>query len=106
MKNIGNLMKQVQDMQSRMEEATERLSSVEIPGSAGGGMVTVVVNGLGDARKVAIDPALLGDPDASVIEDLVLAAFNDATAKSRNHRNEEMSKVTGGLQVPGLTLPF
>lgn len=106
MNMLGNLVKQAGEMQARMQEAKERLADAEISGSSGGGMVTVVLNGLGEARKVAIDPSLIADGDAAVVEDLVLAAFNDAKSRSAARMKEEMSKVTGGIELPGMPLPF
>ncbi|MGH6905334.1 MAG: YbaB/EbfC family nucleoid-associated protein, partial [Geminicoccaceae bacterium] len=83
------------------------LSDVELDGSAGGGMVTVTLNGKGDMRRVKIDPALADPNEVEILEDLVVAAFNDAKAKVEAHVQEEMGKLTGGLNLPaGLKLPF
>ena len=107
MKNFGNLMKQAQEMQAKMEEMHARLEDVEISGAAGAGMVTVTLSGKGDMRKVKIDPSLFSAEDAEVVEDLIVAAFNDAKAKVESYMQEEMSKVTGGLNLPpGMKLPF
>jgi DNA-binding YbaB/EbfC family protein len=76
-------------------------------GSAGGGMVSVTVNGKGEARQVKIDPSLVDPEETEVLEDLIVAAFNDAKAKVEAHVAEEMSKLTGGLNLPGgMKLPF
>ncbi len=107
MKNLGQLMKQAQEMQSRMAELQEKLAALEIEGSSGGGMVRVTLNGKGDVRRVKIEPSLLKPEEAEVIEDLVVAAAADARAKVERVSSEEMAKVTGGLQLPpGMKLPF
>ena len=107
MKNLGAMMKQAQQMQSRMAEMQEELARLEITGSSGGGMVEVTLSGKSEARRVKIDPSLFEDADAEVLEDLVLAAFNDARAKVEKAAAEKMSELTGGLQLPpGMQLPF
>jgi len=107
MKNLGQLMKQAQQMQAKMAEMQERLAAAEVTGNAGGGMVTVVMNGKNEVRAVKIDPKLAGPDDVEVLEDLLLAAFNDARAKAEANMQEEMSKLTGGLNLPpGMSLPF
>jgi nucleoid-associated protein EbfC len=107
MKNLGQLMKQAQEMQSRMQAMQEKLAAVEIEGAAGGGMVKVTVNGKGEMRKLRIDPALVDAKEIEVLEDLIVAAFNDAKAKVEAHLAAEMQKLTGGLNLPpGLKLPF
>ncbi len=107
MTNIGHLMKQAQEMQSKMAEMQAKLEAVEISGTAGGGMVTATLNGKGELRGIKIDPALAVPADIEVLEDLVVAAFNDAKARVDAHASEEMQKLTGGLQLPpGMQLPF
>ncbi len=107
MKNLGNLMKQAQEMQTKMQEMQDRLTEMEVTGAAGAGMVNVTLTGKGDVRKVNIDPSLFDSEDAEVVEDLIVAAFNDARAKAEAHMQEEMAKVTGGLNLPpGMKLPF
>jgi nucleoid-associated protein EbfC len=107
MKNLGQLMKQAQEMQTKMAEMQERLAGVEMTGASGAGMVSVTLNGRGEMRKVRIDPSLLNGEDAGVVEDLIMAAFNDAKGRVEAHMAEEMSKVTGGLNLPpGMKLPF
>ena len=81
MKNLGQLMKQAQEMQTKMAEMQQRLMDVEISGSAAAGMVTAVLNGKGEMRKVKIDPSLIIPDEAEVLEDLIVAAQNDARAK-------------------------
>jgi len=107
MKNLGNMMKQAQQMQAKMAEMQEALDKVEITGASGGGMVEVTLTGKGEMRKVKIDPALVDKDEIEVLEDLIAAAHNDAKGKVEAHVAEEMSKVTGGLQLPpGMKLPF
>lgn len=107
MKNLGNLMKQAQQMQARMAELQARLAEIDVAGAAGGGMVQVTVNGKGEMRRVKIDPALLKPEEVEVLEDLIVAASNDAKAKVEAMMAEEMQKLTGGLNLPpGMKLPF
>ncbi len=107
MKNLGQLMKQAQEMQSKMAEMQQRLVDVEISGSAAAGMVTVVLNGKGEMRKVKIDPSLIVPEEAEVLEDLIVAAQNDARAKVDAHMQEETSKMMGGVELPpGFKMPF
>ncbi len=107
MKNLGQMMKQAQQVQERMQAMQAELERAEMTGSAGGGMVRLVVSGKGELRKVSIDKALLVPDDVEVLEDLLVAAFNDARAKVDAYAAEQMSKVTGGLQLPpGFKLPF
>jgi len=107
MKNLGNLMKQAQEMQAKMQEMQDRLAEMEIDGTAGAGLVTVTLNGKGDMRGLKVDPSIFSTDDAEVVEDLIVAAHNDARAKSEQRMQNEMSKVTGGLNLPpGMKLPF
>ncbi len=107
MKNLGNIMKQVQDMQTRMSEMQEKLADLEMTGAAGAGMVQATLNGRSELKRMKIDPSLLKPEDAEVLEDLIVAAVNDARGKVERHAQEEMSKVTGGLPLPpGFKLPF
>lgn len=107
MKNLAGLMKQAQQMQSKMEEMQSKLESMEITGEAGAGLVRVTVNGKSDMKKIKIDPKLIDPTEAEMLEDLIVAAFRDAKAKIDAASAEEMQKVTGGLQLPpGMKLPF
>ena len=107
MKNLGQMLKQAQAMQARMAELQAQLEQVEMSGAAGGGMVSVTVNGKGEARQVKIDASLADADEIEVLEDLIVAAFNDAKAKVEAHVSQEMSKLTGGLNLPGgMKLPF
>lgn len=107
MKNINQMMKQAQQLQEKMAEMQERVNQVEMTGASGGGMVKVIVNGKGEMKGITIDPALIDPKEVEVLEDLIMAAFNDAKAKVEAHVAEEMSKITGGLGLPaGMKLPF
>jgi hypothetical protein len=107
MKNIGQIMKQAQQMQTKMAELQEQLAGLEVSGSAGGGMVQVTMSGKGELRGVKIDPSLANPDDVEVLEDLIMAAANDAKSKVEARVQEEMQKLTGGLQLPpGMQLPF
>jgi len=107
MKNLGQLMKQAQAMQSKMAEMQAQLEAVEMIGVAGGGMVELTLNGKGDVKRVKLDKAVVDPADVEVLEDLIVAAFNDARAKVNAHAEAEMHKLTGGLNLPGgMKLPF
>jgi nucleoid-associated protein EbfC len=107
MKNLGQMLKQAQEMQSRMAELQARLAEVEMTGAAGGGLVQVTMNGKGEMKKVKIDKSLIVPDEAEVLEDLILAASNDAKQRVEAHVATEMQKLTGGLQLPpGMKLPF
>jgi hypothetical protein len=107
MKNIGQMLKQAQELQNKMAEMQERLAESEITGASGGGMVSVTLNGKGEMRAVKIDPSLAKPDEVEILEDLLVAAHNDAKAKLETYVQDEMAKVTGGLQLPpGMKLPF
>ncbi len=106
MKNLGNMMKQAQQMQEKMQEMQQRLQEHEETGSAGGGMVTVTMNGKYEVRSTKIDPSLVDPNDVSVLEDLITAALNDAKEKITEYMQEQMKEVTGGMDLPpGMNLP-
>ena len=107
MKNLGQMMKQAQEMQAKMAALQEELASREIDGASAGGLVRVTMNGKGEMRAVRIDPSLINPEEREVLEDLILAAANDAKAKVEASVAEEMQKLTGGLSLPpGFKLPF
>jgi DNA-binding YbaB/EbfC family protein len=107
MKNLGQMMKQAQEMQARMADMQAKLAEIEMSGSAGGGMVQVTLNGKGEMRRVKIDKSLMVADESEVLEDLIVAATNDAKNHVDQHMQQEMSKLTGGLNLPaGLKLPF
>ncbi|HFE39571.1 MAG TPA: YbaB/EbfC family nucleoid-associated protein [Gammaproteobacteria bacterium] len=103
---LGNLMKQAQQMQDNMQKAQEEIANMEVTGSAGGGMVSVVMTGRHDLKRVNIDQTLM-DEDKEMIEDLLAAAVNDAVRTLEESTKEKMADVTGGMQLPpGMKLPF
>lgn len=105
MKNLGQLMKQAQEMQSKMSTVQDQLAEAEVSGEAAAGMVSVILNGKGEMRRISIDPSLLTDRE--VLEDLVVAAHADAKTKSEAMAQEKMKDLTGGLALPpGFKLPF
>ncbi len=107
MNNLTQLMKQAQQMQERMAEVQAHLEAAEILGRAGGGMVEVTLSGKGAMRGLKIEPSLIDPEEAEVLEDLIVAAHNDARGKMEARVAEEMSKITGGLNLPpGFKLPF
>jgi nucleoid-associated protein EbfC len=107
MKNIGQIMKQAQAMQERMAQLQVELAAREVNGAAGGGLVTVVLSGKGDMRRVKIDPSLLAASEKEVLEDLIVAACNDAKAKAEAEQSQAMAEITSGLPLPpGFKLPF
>ncbi len=107
MNNLGNMMKQAQEMQAKMGELQEQMSRTEMTGSSGGGLVQVTMNGKGELRAVKIDPSLVDPDGVEVLEDLILAAANDAKAKVETYVAGEMQKLTGGLSLPpGFQLPI
>ena len=106
--DIAKLMDQAQAMQAKMEKAQERMAAIEAEGSAGAGMVKAVASADGALKSLAVDPSLLdGSHEREVLEDLIVAAVNDASAKARKAGQAELAKVTEGLSLPpGMKLPF
>lgn len=105
--NINQLMKQAQQMQKKMAEMENNLGHITVEGAAGGGLVKIQVNGKNILKSIKIDPSLLSAEEGEVLEDLIIAAYNDAKAKLDIQVSEEMSKVTGGLNLPaGMKFPF
>ena len=102
---LGNFMKQAQAMQDNLKKAQEELAAIEVTGSAGGGLVEVVMTCRHDIRRVSIDDSLIGD-DKEVLEDLVAAAVNDAVLTVEKTSQEKMSGLTAGFNLPGLNLPL
>ena len=104
---LGNIMKQAQAMQENMQKAQAELASIEVTGESGGGMVKLVMTCRHDVKKVEIDPELMTDPeDREVLEDLIAAAMNDAVRKVEKTTEEKMAGLTGGLNIPGMKMPF
>ncbi len=107
MKNLANMFKEAQKLQERMNEMQARLAELEVEGSAGGGAVRVTMDGKGQIRGIKIDKALVDPEEVEILEDLILAAANDAKSKIEARVQEEMAKLTGGLPLPpGMKLPF
>ncbi|MEM8755607.1 MAG: YbaB/EbfC family nucleoid-associated protein [Pseudomonadota bacterium] len=105
--DMGKLMKQAQEMQTKMAEAQARLDDIEVEGEAGAGMVKAVSNGKGELKRLTIDPSLFNPDDKEVVEDLIVAAVKDAREKGQEAAQEEMGKITEGLPLPpGMKLPF
>lgn len=103
---MGNIMKQAQEMQERMQKVQEELASLEVIGEAGAGMVKITVTCNHNVRRVDIDPSLMDD-DKDMVEDLVAAAFNDAVRRIQETSKEKMGDVTGGMPLPpGMKMPF
>jgi DNA-binding YbaB/EbfC family protein len=101
-KMFGDIMKQAQQMQERMAKLQEEAGKKTVEASAGGGMVTVVANGKQEILSVKIDPEVFSGNDRAMLEDLLIAAVNEALRKARDLMTEEMKTLTGGLQIPGL----
>jgi len=105
-KGLGDMMKQAQEMQDKMAELQKDIANKEVTGEAGAGMVSVVMNGRHDVRKVNIDPSLLSE-DKEMLEDLLAAAVNDAVRRVEEANQEAMSQLTGGISMPpGFKMPF
>lgn len=107
MKNLSQMMKQAQEMQTKMAQMQEKLGEIEVTGQAGAGMVTATLNGKGEMRGLKIDKSLVDPDDVEVLEDLVVAAVNDAKGKVEAQVQEETERLMGGLKLPpGMKLPF
>jgi nucleoid-associated protein EbfC len=107
MKNaLGNIMQQAQKMQEDLKKAQQELEMMQVTGESGGGLVSIVMTGKREARKVTIDPSLVGE-DKDMLEDMVAAAINDAVNKVGKMKKERMSEITAGLPIPpGFQMPF
>lgn len=107
MKNLGQMMKQAQQLQTKMQEMQQELEDMEVTGTSGGGMVEVTLTGKGDVKRVRLSPDLWSESDAEMTEDLIVAAHNDAKARIDAAKAEKMSELTNGLPLPpGMQLPF
>ena len=104
MKGFGNMMKEAQKLQQQMQVLQDEVAKRKVDATAGGGMVTVEANGKQELLSIKIDPEVINKDDAQMLEDLVLAACNEALRKSRELVQQELSKLTGGLKIPGLGL--
>jgi nucleoid-associated protein EbfC len=107
MAGFSDIMKQAQEMQAKMADAQAQLEALDIEGSAGAGLVRVVLSGKGTLKSVSIAPEIFSTEGLEMIEDLIVAAHNDAKTKSETVLAEEMKKITGGLTLPpGMKMPF
>ena len=104
MKGFGNMMKEAQKLQEKMVAMQEEIAKRKVEATAGGGMVTVEANGKQEILSIKIDPEVINKDDAQMLEDLVLAACNEALRKSRELVQQELGKLTGGMKIPGLGL--
>ncbi len=101
---MGNLMKQAQQMQQKMMKLQEEIAKKTLDASVGGGMVTVNMNGKSEVLRIKIEPQVVDPNDVEMLEDLIVAGVNEALRKAQEMMAEEMSKLTGGLKIPGLSL--
>lgn len=106
MMNIQGIMKQAQMMQKKMEEEQAKLAQEEVEGSSGGGMVKIILNGKFEMKKIALDKNLIDPEEVEVLEDLIVAAYNDAKGKIDAKMQDSMNAMTGGMNLGGLKLPF
>jgi len=107
MVNIGNMMKQAQQLQKKMAEAQEALSSIEVEGISGGGLVKVTATAKGEIKRIILDDSIMKLDEKEITEDLIVAAINDAKQKGEAATQEKMKDITGGLPLPpGMKLPF
>lgn len=107
MRDIMGMMGKVKEMQSKMEKVQQEIAALEIEGRAGGGLVTVILNGKGEMRGLKIDPSLLKEDEVEILEDLIVAAHKDAKEKGEAQAQEKMADLTAGLPLPpGMKLPF
>ena len=106
MTDFSNLITQAKKMQEKMKETQEALKKIEVEGISGGNAVRIIMNGDGELKKISLDEDLLKEPK-EIVEDLIVAAHNDAKSKLRKKTSEEISKATGGVNLPpGFKLPF
>src|SRR6516164_7913952 len=107
MKDLFGVMKQAKELQERMQRLQDEVAALLIEGTAGGGLVRATLNGKSEMKSIKIDPSLLKPEEAEILEDLIVAAINEARAKAETKLAEKMREVTGGLALPpGMKLPF
>jgi len=105
--NINKLIKQAQEVQTRITEMQSKIGDMEIEGQSGAGMVKIIITGKGEMKKIAIDPKMITPDEKEILEDLIVAAFNDAKRKADTETENRMNEVTGGLQLPpGMKFPI
>ena len=103
MKSFGKMIKQAQELQAKMSALQEELGQKQMEATAGGGMVTAVVNGNQELVSLAIEKEVVDPEDVELLQDLITAAVNEAVSRSKEMVRDEMTKLTGGMQIPGLT---
>ena len=101
-KGLGNILKQAQEIHSKISQLQEEMAGKKVEAGSGGGMVNVVMNGKQEVLSIQIDPEVVNREDVEMLQDLIVAAVNEAIRKSQELMTEEMKKVTGGLSIPGL----
>ena len=107
MNNFNNMIKQAQELQQKMADAQQKVETLEAEGVAGGGIVKVTINGKNNVTSINIDDSVIDKNEKEILEDLIMAAFNDAKEKIQKKIADEMNSVTGGLKLPpGMKLPF
>ena len=107
MNNFNNMMKQAQELQNKMSEAQKKVEQLEADGSSGGGLIKIIIDGKNLVKSVHIDDSLINSEEKEILEDLIVAAFNDAKEKIQKKISDEMSSITGGIKLPpGIKLPF
>ena len=107
MNNFSDMMKKAQEMQKKMQEIQDTLSNLEVEGTSGGGIVKIIMNCKNEVKKIDIDPSIIKNDEKEVMEDLIIAAVNDAKSKAEEKSQEEKKKLTGGLGLPpGMKMPF
>ena len=105
--NFNDMMKKAQEMQKKMQEMQNSLSNLEVEGTSGGGVVKVIMNCKNEVKKIDVDPSIIKQDDKTMMEDLIVAALNDAKSKAEEKSQDEMKKLTGGLGLPpGMKMPF
>ena len=106
MVNIGNMMKQAQELQKKMSEAQEKLNSIEVEGVSGGGVVKVLATAKGEIKKIFLDESIMKPEEKDMAEDLIIAAFSDAKSRLKSKTTEEITKAAGGFGIPGFKFPL
>ena len=107
MNNFNNMMKQAQELQNKMSEAQKKVEQLEAEGSSGGGLIKIIIDGKNLVKSLHIDDSLISSEEKEILEDLIVAAFNDAKEKIQKKISDEMSSITGGIKLPpGIKLPF
>jgi hypothetical protein len=107
MNNMSQIMKQAKAMQEKMAEMQKKIEETEIEGSSGGGAVKIVMNGKHEVKNLFLDPSIVNSDEKEVLEDLIIAALNDANKKIAENTNDQLGSISGGMGLPpGLKLPF